>query len=57
MLVGLVALSEVVNMAVGRFNTPSNDFSKILAHAILKAVKTITSGLLEKVMERLKVEF
>lgn len=35
----------------------NNDFSKILAHATLKAVKTIPSGLLEKVVERLKAEF
>ena len=44
-------------MAAGWFNAPNNDFSKILAHATLKAVKTIPSGLLEKVVERLKAEF
>lgn len=55
--VGHAALPEVVDMAAGWFNAPNNDFSKILAHATLKAVKTIPSGLLEKVVERLKAEF
>ncbi|TKB74928.1 MAG: nucleotidyltransferase domain-containing protein [Nitrospira sp.] len=45
------------DMAAGWFNAPNNDFSKILAHATLKVVKTIPSGLLEKVVERLKAEF
>ncbi len=45
------------DMAAGWFNVPNNDFSKILAHATPKAVKTIPSGLLEKVVERLKAEF
>lgn len=48
---------EVVNMAAGWFAAPNNDFSNILAHARVKAVKTIPAGLLEKVVDRLKVEF
>jgi len=51
------ALREVVDMTAGWFNALNSDFSTTSAHASLKAVKTIPSGLLEKVVERLKAEF
>jgi uncharacterized protein len=44
-------------MATGWLAAPNNDFSNILAHARVQAVKTIPAGLLEKVVDRLKVEF
>ncbi|MDF0674670.1 MAG: nucleotidyltransferase domain-containing protein [Nitrospira sp.] len=44
-------------MAAGWFNPLNHDFSTTSAHASLKAMKTIPSGLLEKVVERLKAEF
>jgi predicted nucleotidyltransferase len=44
-------------MAAGSFSALTNDFSTTSAHASLKAVKTIPSGLLETVVERLKAEF
>jgi predicted nucleotidyltransferase len=44
-------------MAAGSFNARTNAFSTTSAHASLKAVKTIPSGLLKTVVERLKAEF
>ena len=37
--------------------TLNSDFSKALPHVTLETVKTIPTGLLEKVVERLKAEF
>jgi uncharacterized protein len=39
------------------FSNSNNGFSKTLPHDTLEAVKTIRSGLLETVVERLKAEF
>jgi len=50
-------LQEVVDIVASSFNAINNDFSATSAHASLKAVKTIPSGLLETVVERLKAEF
>jgi len=44
-------------LTAGWFNAPNNDFSNRSAHASLKSVQAIPSGLLEKVVERLKAEF